>query len=120
MTEWFKVISLKLILVNTNIRSNRIFSVLYIIHIKFYLQNHHNLLFFKKKHWFMKLLLLFFCGRFFLTLRVRKILPRQIFSLLHKEKKTHKKKLGVKDRLEPGWLGVSFGLRNCYVRIIIT
>ena len=23
-------------------------------------------------------------------------------------------------RLEPGWLGVSFGLRNCYVRIIIT
>jgi len=22
--------------------------------------------------------------------------------------------------LEPGWLGVSFGLRNCYVRIIIT
>ena len=21
--------------------------------------------------------------------------------------------------LEPGWLGVSFGLRNCYVRIII-
>jgi hypothetical protein len=22
--------------------------------------------------------------------------------------------------LEPGWLGVSFGLRNCYVRVIIT
>ena len=22
--------------------------------------------------------------------------------------------------LEPGWLGASFGLRNCYVRIIIT
>src|SRR6266516_5249151 len=22
--------------------------------------------------------------------------------------------------LEPGWLGTSFGLRNCYVRIIIT
>lgn len=22
--------------------------------------------------------------------------------------------------LEPGWLGASFGMRNCYVRIIIT
>lgn len=22
--------------------------------------------------------------------------------------------------LEPGWLGASFGLRNCYVRIVIT
>ena len=22
--------------------------------------------------------------------------------------------------LEPGWLGVSFGLRTCYVRIIMT
>jgi hypothetical protein len=29
LAEWFKAISLKLILVNTNIRSNRIFSELY-------------------------------------------------------------------------------------------
>jgi hypothetical protein len=29
LAEWFKATSLKLVLVNTNIRSNRIFSVLY-------------------------------------------------------------------------------------------
>lgn len=52
LAEWFKAISLKLILVHTNIRSNRIFSEVY--------------------------------------------------------------------GLEPGWLGISFGLRISYVRIIMT
>ena len=68
LTEWLKVISLKLIWLKNHIRSNRIFSVIF-----------------------------------------NKDIIYNIY-----------KKFNIINGLEPGWLGASFGLRNSYVRIIIT
>ena len=38
----------------------------------------------------------------------------------NRKKERKKQKKTKQNRLGPGWLGASFGLRNCYVRIIIT